>query len=305
MPLHLAAYTGTPTVAILSPHNPSAPRHHWIESLGYHEAMTDAGRAKIVAAVQTALKGDVRPGRCLRKAEGSADSAIVPTRIAGADIPGLGKFLSILVPTLKTREKWLKRLLRDLLPQQMEFADEVEILIESDDGELSIGAKRNKLLDRAAGEWVVFHDDDDPPRPGYVRLILDAIKRHSPDCIGFRVGRSKTVGGQMTRCGEGTYSLKHPADDECRRGNTWAIYKKMPRHLTPMRTHIARQIRFLETGPEADRGEDVDFAKRLKAAGLLKSERFIDKELYVYELRGDNEREGEHTHAMRVAEGKK
>jgi len=307
-PMHLAYFTGTPTIAITAQGwIGSVPRMHWIERVDYASSTTEAGREKIRRAIKLAIDGRVSPGMVLRNGGDppANESPMAPLAGGNQNTPGSGKILSILVPTIASRKKWLDRFLEGMQPQVMENADLVELLIESDDGEMSIGAKRNKLISRAAGEWVVFHDDDDPPQPYYVKSILSEIQKHAPDCIGFKVGRAMTIDGKMTRCGEGTYSLKHMCDSERRRGNTqfspgWTEYEKTPRHLNPMRASIARKIPFIEEGPQGDRGEDVDFAKRLKDSGLLQSERFIDRELYVYELRTDAERDGEKTHAARI-----
>jgi hypothetical protein len=48
-----------------------------------------------------------------------------------------------------------------------------------------------------------------------------------------------------------------------------------------MQRDISRQLRFVPI-PEV---EDRDFAERLKASGLLKSEAFVDAVLYSYLMR--------------------
>ena len=53
--------------------------------------------------------------------------------------------------------------------------DIVEIITETDEGNLSVGTKRNKVLDRANGEYVCFIDDDDMVTPIYVSKIFIAL----------------------------------------------------------------------------------------------------------------------------------
>jgi hypothetical protein len=72
---------------------------------------------------------------------------------------------SILIPTIETRAHFLERLLSVLTPQ---VVDGVEILIEKDDGESKIGAKRNRLIGRATGDYVCGIDDDDLVTSDYV-----------------------------------------------------------------------------------------------------------------------------------------
>ena len=62
------------------------------------------------------------------------------------------KKLSILICSLNSRnEKFLSRLKYNLSSQ---LTDEIEVLIASDNGEMTIGEKRQKLLEKAAGEYI-------------------------------------------------------------------------------------------------------------------------------------------------------
>ena len=69
--------------------------------------------------------------------------------------------LSILICTIKSREAYLKELIEEL-DYQIQFK-EVQVLWLGDNKSMSVGAKRNKLLSIADGEWVCFIDDDDLP----------------------------------------------------------------------------------------------------------------------------------------------
>ncbi len=62
----------------------------------------------------------------------------------------------------------------------------VEILSIEDNKEISIGAKRQKLLERAIGDYIVFFDSDDLPFNLYTSKILQALES-SPDCVGFKI----------------------------------------------------------------------------------------------------------------------
>lgn len=86
--------------------------------------------------------------------------------------------LSILICHLDQRKHLVVRLLSVLNPQ---LTPEVEILTDSTPG-ISIGAKRNQLLARATGQYVVFIDDDDLVSTNYVSLILQAIQ-NNPDVV--------------------------------------------------------------------------------------------------------------------------
>ena len=68
----------------------------------------------------------------------------------------------------------LAALIRNL-DEQIEKANArelVEVIPEVDKGETPTGTKRNNLIDRAAGKYIVFVDDDDTVSDYYVSEIL-------------------------------------------------------------------------------------------------------------------------------------
>jgi glycosyltransferase involved in cell wall biosynthesis len=183
--------------------------------------------------------------------------------------------LSILIPTLERRRIQFEVLFRSLSTQirDAQLQHKVEILSELDAGELSIGAKRNLLLKRAAGEFVAFIDDDDEVSPDYLRLLCDAISRKpEADTVGFR--GVITFRGRRPRQFE--HSLRHP--DYCSRNET---YYRPPNHVNPIRRGIAIRYRFIEVSYS----EDIDWALRIRNDGALRTEAFIDSTLYYYRSR--------------------
>lgn len=71
--------------------------------------------------------------------------------------------LSILVCTTHDRKDMFDKLHEELNRQRWASGmdSEVEILYECDNKEISVGAKRQLLIERATGEFVVFIDSDD------------------------------------------------------------------------------------------------------------------------------------------------
>ena len=61
--------------------------------------------------------------------------------------------LSVLIPTIPSRSDNYLELMSNLLPQ-IKNNDQVEILSLSDNHQLSIGEKRNKLLEMARGRYI-------------------------------------------------------------------------------------------------------------------------------------------------------
>lgn len=90
--------------------------------------------------------------------------------------------LSILTPTIPSREKQLKALSEKLAKQIGDLP--VEHLILSDNRKRSIGEKRQSLVDIANGEYIAFCDDDDDVSPDYVSELLKAIETRA-DVITF------------------------------------------------------------------------------------------------------------------------
>lgn len=176
--------------------------------------------------------------------------------------------LSILICSLHSREASLATLLRNLKDQE---CPEVEVLVEVDSGEMTIGEKRNLLLDRSRGEYVCFIDDDDCVPADYVSAILKALTTR-PDCVGFMVAFSQNG---IDR-GHAIHSLRFDRYGQRRLQGRKMEYERTPNHLNPVRRELAMQVRF----PDASWREDTDYAERLRP--MLKSEVFIDRVLYHY-----------------------
>ena len=150
----------------------------------------------------------------------------------------------------------------------------VRVLIRSEDRhEMTTGFKRNLLLDDAEDSRAVcFIDDDDSVHPGYLPSILNALDSR-PDVVGFKARRF--VEGRQI--GEAIHSIRYKKSQTVAIGD-WIRYERVPNHLNPVRTELARGVRF----KDITYGEDHDYANRLRP--LLKTEKFIDNYLYDYYL---------------------
>ena len=154
-------------------------------------------------------------------------------------------------------------LLNRLRPQKTE---EVEILVEVDDGKLLIGEKRNFLLKRAKGDYVCFVDDDDDVSDDYVSKILKAIEKN-PDCCGLE-GQVTTNGRRRKKF---IHSLKYKMWFEKN-----GVYYRNPNHLNAIKREIALKVGFTEKS----HGEDRDFSKAVLP--YLKTEEYIEGPIYFY-----------------------
>ena len=172
--------------------------------------------------------------------------------------------LSILIATVKGREDLLMQLYKKIMNQ---VDSDIQVLISSDSKEVSIGVKRQSLLESACGDHICFIDDDDDIPDYYIQEILTAIKSE-PDCVGFLI--HCLING-IERMAVG--SLKYT---EWKDKTDGYDYVRSPYHKNPVRRVLA-----LETGFKNLRyAEDHDYSKRLLP--LLKSEIFINRVMYHY-----------------------
>lgn len=191
--------------------------------------------------------------------------------------------ISILIPTMKPREKLFRQVLAEIQRQAAECPQiRTEILWESDNGELTLGQKRNVLMDRCSGKYHCFIDDDDVLARDYLKTFVPMIASGVDyDCASF-------VGAHYQR---GVFnklfhhSLAYSSWDE--------TADRFIRTVSPMnliKTDIVRQVRY----KDIRNTEDHEFSKRLMASGLLKTEYEINPNHPIYHyvdgVKGDREK---------------
>ena len=178
--------------------------------------------------------------------------------------------LSILIPSITERSEQLEKLVGNL-KGQIDDRLSAEIITGVDNRDMSIGKKRNKLVEAASGTYTVFIDDDDQVSPLYVQEILDAIITYKPDVIGFYVnclnypskGKSKLALLSL-KCTE----WKELPD----------IINRTPNHLAPVKRSIAQNVKYPHIRYAEDYAYSVELYKHLK------DEHFIDKVMYIYDV---------------------
>lgn len=153
--------------------------------------------------------------------------------------------------------------------KSLENPEEVEVLAYIDNREKTTGYKRNILLERAKGQFVVFVDDDDKLANNYVKLIVDIIKNNPElDCVGIR--------GQYSEDG------KKPEPFETSLSHNWekraGWYYRTINHISPIKREHALAVKF----PDKTIGEDYEYTMALKKTGLLKNEVVIKTPIYFY-----------------------
>ncbi len=179
--------------------------------------------------------------------------------------------LSILIPTTIDRRAMFQKLREELVKQiyACKYPYLVEILHEEDNREISVGAKRQNLISKAKGRYVVHIDSDDWPSNQYVASILKATEER-PDCIGFMIACDM----------EGKHVMASASNkyEDWREDVDGFKYVRTIYHKTPVLREHALKIGFKDMRFR----EDYDFSKRLKESGLLKKEVYINDVLYHY-----------------------
>ena len=196
-----------------------------------------------------------------------ADQALYLARKArNFDAPEM--MLTIGILTIPSRKVMFERLLDYLYVQILRDAPrECEILVDS--GEGTMGAKRQRILERAKGKFVAFVDDDDWISSQYVSRTIDALKATpDADCASL-VGMMTTAGASPERF---EHSIKH---DGCYTKD--GVHYRTPRQINAIRLDHA-----LATGyKDIHYVDDQDFCERVRP--LLKVEADTGSEpLYLY-----------------------
>lgn len=183
-------------------------------------------------------------------------------------------WLSICIATLPSRRAQLEHLVDHLFAQMKHYPREVEIVIDSresvsatDPRPVTIGDKRQALLERAVGHFVAFIDDDDWVSHDYVARIIETMRANpTADCLALH--------GVMTTAGTTPQRFYHSITNKWLDGD---VLLRAPNHLNPIRREIALQVGFMPVSY----AEDFDFSTRVTP--LLKREAQTGSEpLYHY-----------------------
>lgn len=181
---------------------------------------------------------------------------------------------SILICTLENRKHFLDRLLGILLPQignyvkggtgnYTVYTGTVQICVLCDNKVMSVGEKRNKLIELCDGEYFSFIDDDDVVSGEYVEQIRRKLIKN-PDVVTFWAFRYHN----NRRDRRVNYDVKFGQDL-----NQPQEYQRLPNHLCVWKKSLSVKFK------EISYGEDADWATRMK--GSHKQEK-VDKILYEY-----------------------
>lgn len=178
--------------------------------------------------------------------------------------------LSIIILTLPKRAARLNRL---ILILTMQKDPRVELIVNMDNKQFTVGEKRQQGLDAATGEYVTFIDDDDTVSVDYLKHILQATQTKK-DVIVFR---------QQCVFGKGnpfivTPSINNPVNEDTKQiGGVWVDVKRKPFHFCVWKAEIAHKHRF----PYNNYGEDWAWCKSM-LENDVRTEHRINHVLHYY-----------------------
>lgn len=183
--------------------------------------------------------------------------------------------LTIAIPTIVTRKHQFDLLRLHIQNQinELGLQKEVEIISECDNKEISIGAKRQLLIDKAKGDYIVMIDDDDWCPYYFVVEIIQAIESN-PGCVGYlelckfqnRKDEISCFSNRFREWGDNQFGYNHV---------------RTPFFKSPIKTELVKKVgckdlRF---------AEDHQFAKDILP--FLKTEVFINKVMYEYRYKAE------------------
>ena len=178
--------------------------------------------------------------------------------------------LELLICSIEKRDYFLNRLINILKPE-MRSSTHYQVYI--DNGTMSIGRKRNLLLQQSPADYVAFIDDDDRVSDNYIPLLMEGIEK-GVDCCSLR--------GIITDDGNNPQVFEHSIKYNSYKTNPEGYevrYERFPNHLNCIKASIAKQFIF----PEKNHGEDTDWAMQLYKSGLIKTEHYIPEVIYFYD----------------------
>ena len=175
--------------------------------------------------------------------------------------------LSILILTLPTRIDSYATLIKSLNQQVIEnnLINRVQILTLCDTKEISVGEKRNILLNKSCGRYVCFIDDDDVIAPNYLIKIISALSSNA-DVVTF-------CGDYMENGIRTEFSISMVHRGNFNHPN---MFYRLPNHLCPVKREIALSCQFTDK----NYGEDSDYAEKIN--NYIKNEFHIQDKLYFY-----------------------
>jgi glycosyltransferase involved in cell wall biosynthesis len=178
---------------------------------------------------------------------------------------------SVLILTIPSRvEKYWTPLYQHLEKQIADSRAKVEVLTLADNKVMTIGEKRQALLDISRGKWIGFLDDDDWVSDDYIASLSRAMNDKPADVITFE--QDCTVNSDKFKV---DFRVGNPVEPYVPNSGKTLI-RRPPYHICFWRSSIAKKARFRSLSY----GEDLDWISRILPYVTL--ETHLDKVLHEY-----------------------
>jgi hypothetical protein len=172
----------------------------------------------------------------------------------------------ILIASIAHRTDELTALLDHL---EKQLVPGVGVIVFRDNREQVYGPKCQALYQASTADYVSMLDDDDWVSDDYIPSVMDALK-FDPDYVGYRV--------LYTEHGVPQAPVVHSLECDGWHATPEGLFRDIC-HKNPMRRDLAIQASW-----DGDGGADIHWANQLR--GTVKTEVFIDRELYHYRSTG-------------------
>jgi transcriptional regulator CtsR len=176
--------------------------------------------------------------------------------------------LSILICSVDIDERQinLKKIINELNNQiSKNYAENiVEVIIEKDDGTMSVGEKRNLLISKANGEYVCFIDDDDFISKNYLNLILQRLEK---DILMIRIAH--LIDGFKVKSIQTSLFIEFFETND-------VVFRANYFHLCPVKKEIANLVKY----PKINFAENYEYSQRI--IQLVKCYDIVEEEIYIY-----------------------
>lgn len=154
--------------------------------------------------------------------------------------------LSILIPSIPERADKLAALLANLQPQIKASNGEAEVLVLTDLRTMELGEKRNRLMQIAAGKFVIHLDDDDALVDDAVETLLQILDdpKTDDDQVDVIAYESESKIDDKPPFKVKT-SIKYENEQVyCTKG-IWGDIRRKPWHWCCWRTEMAKRHKFI------------------------------------------------------------
>jgi hypothetical protein len=179
--------------------------------------------------------------------------------------------ITFMIPTIQGREESLRNLMSSIHEKMGRLASHLHYTIDLafDNREMSIGMKREHLVQNSKGKYSAFIDDDDDITDEYIEDLVETIRGSYP------VMRLRGRIDPYTF----THSVAISLDSPMAIGE---VFVRPPNHLNPIMTDVAKLVHY----GDVVRGEDFDWAFRMAKSGFLTQEYSSDDNRihYIYTM---------------------